>query len=101
MEILKENKNPLLQRTEVQFSLESEANPGEAHVLEKIAEHFKTEKELITLKRVASNFGKSEFLIDAFIYENMDARKIEPMPKTKKKAEQQIQVQTPIAGGKK
>lgn len=85
MKVLKEMDNSLLERKEVQVLIEADSNPGFG-IAVKIAEHFKSAPELAVIKKIFSGFGKSEFLIDAYIYKNAEAKSIEPKVKVKKDA---------------
>ena len=85
MKIINDNKNKLMKRREVSFLVHEDKNPGFA-IAGKVAEHFKSTPELVVVKNVKSGFGKSEFLVDAFIYDSVEAKAIEPKPKTKKVA---------------
>ena len=84
MKLISEKKNTLLHRREVKLVVESPSNPGLQASAEKIADHFKTQKELVVIKKLESHYGKSEFFIDAVIYDNAQALAIEPKPKAKK-----------------
>ncbi len=83
MKIIQELSNKLLKRKEVKLSMDATSNPGFSVAI-KIAEHFKSTPELVVIKKIKSGFGKSEFTIDAFIYEDVESKSIEPRPKVKK-----------------
>lgn len=85
MNIVKEFKNNLLKRKEIEIIGSYESNPGFEKTKKDIATHFKISEELIVVKNVKSSFGSNEFLISAFIYNsNNDKEKIEPKKKEKK-----------------
>ena len=84
MKLIAEKKNPLLHRKEVKVLIESPSNPGINTAAEKIASHYKTQKELVIVKRLESHYGKSEFIVEALVYDNAQALAIEPKPKVKK-----------------
>lgn len=84
MKILSEKKNTLLHRKEVKVLIEAPSNPGIKASSEEIANHFKTKTELVVVKRLNSQYGKSEFMVEALIYDNAQALVIEPKPKVKK-----------------
>jgi len=87
MNILKDIKNGLLKRREVKVVVDAEKNPGIASSVDMIAEKFKAVKDTIAIKNVKSKFGRSTFLIDAFIYDSVeDMKRIEPKAKIKKDA---------------
>lgn len=83
MKVITDIKNKLMKRREVSFLVHETKNPGFA-IAGKVAEHFKADAGLVVVKNVKSGFGKSEFLVDAFIYDNAEAKAIEPKPKVKK-----------------
>lgn len=88
MRIIKEIKNDLLKRKEIQFIVESEKNPGFEGSKKVLIEKIKTPEENIAIKFVKSKFGTHEFLIEAFAYNSKEDReKIEPKVKSKKKVE--------------
>ena len=84
MKLISEKKNPLLHRKEVRVLVDAPSNPGMNASAEQIAAHFKTQKELVVIKKLDSSYGKSEFIVSAFIYDNAQALAIEPKPKAKK-----------------
>ncbi len=85
MEIITDFKNNLLNRKEVVFSIDSAKNPGLAKVREDCSKHFNAEADRIAVKKISSNFGSKEFLIEAYIYDSAaDKLKVEPKPKPKK-----------------
>lgn len=86
MKTTKELDNRLLRRREIQILVEAKSNPG-FKIAEKVAEHFKASPDMVVIKKIESGFGKSEFLVDAYIYENVEAKSIEPKPRKKAKAE--------------
>jgi len=87
MDLVKDTRNDLLKRREVQFSIEHETNPGTEHAKDHLAKNTKSEADQIAIKFLKNNFGTNEFLVEAFIYDSMEDReRIEPKPKVKKKA---------------
>ncbi|MEK6928946.1 MAG: hypothetical protein AABW65_03260 [Nanoarchaeota archaeon] len=82
---MKDIRNNLLKRKEIQFKINSNSNPGFSNSLKIIAEKFKAKEENIVIKAVRNKFGENNFLIDAFIYDSVqDKEKIEPKIKIKK-----------------
>ena len=85
MKVISDFKNDLLKRKEVVFVIDSEANPGMVGANRAIIDKFKTHEENIAVKKIMSNFGKREFMIEAFIYNTKkDREMIERKPKVKK-----------------
>jgi ribosomal protein S24E len=88
MKIIKETKNDLLKRKEIQFVIEAEKNPGFEGSKKVLIEKIKTPEENIAIKFVKSKFGTHEFLIEAFVYNSkQDKEIVEPKQKEKKKTE--------------
>lgn len=86
MNIVKEFRNPLLKRREVQVSVESDVNPGFAKIQEACVQHFKSVVEHIVIKSLKGSFGSREFFAEVFIYDSVeDKNAIEPKAKAKKK----------------
>ena len=82
MKIIKEFRNNLLKRNEVDLVFEAESNPGFSGAREVVVKKFKANEDGIVVKAVRSEFGKNEFLVEAFIYDSKkDMEKIEPKSK--------------------
>ncbi len=87
MEILQDTKNRLLERRELKFITPFTKNPSFPEMEELVAKEFKATKENIAVKAIKGKFGHDTFLIEALIYENLQAReKHEPRKKLKKTA---------------
>jgi ribosomal protein S24E len=82
---IKEFHNSLLKRKEIIIGKEYDANPGFSQTGKDIATHFKVSEDVVVVRRVGSNFGSNEFVIDFFIYDSVkDKENIEPKKKEKK-----------------
>ena len=78
MEVVKDFKNSLLNRREVEAVMESDGNPGFSGVSKAIVDELKADESLIVVKNVYSNFGSNEFTISAFVYGSIeDKEKVE------------------------
>ena len=85
MKAIRDFRNDLLKRKEVQIIITSNGNPGMQNSLKMIAEQFKAKDDVIAVKAVKGKFGRDTFLIDAFIYDSSDQKNmIEPKKKVKK-----------------
>ena len=83
---MKEFKNVLLKRKEVEFAVHSDSNPGYGNAKKIIAEKLKADEKLVVVKAVRGKFGSNDFIIEAFVYDSEEAKKnIEPVKKEKKK----------------
>ena len=86
MELIKEFQNDLLKRKELNFRTAGESNPGFEDCMKKIAGKLKVLEENVAVKSVRNNFGRKEFLIEAFVYDTKeDKERIEPKSKSRKK----------------
>lgn len=86
MKVLKDFKNPLLNRREVKLVVEHSGNPGFVKAQELVAGHFKADSNAIAVKALKSKFGRDTFLLDAFIYDSVEHKtRVEPKVKVKKK----------------
>lgn len=80
--IIKEEKNPFLERTEIVLELKNETAPS----FEDVKNAIGKEGDLIVVKKINSNFGRQTFIAEAVMYDNIEAkRKIETIPKKIKK----------------
>ena len=85
--IIKEEKNPFLNRTEISIELTNDTTPTYDEVKEIIGK----DKELTVIKKINTNFGKQSFVAEAVIYDSLeDKEKVEVIPKKiKKKMEEE------------
>lgn len=84
---MKETKNKLMRRREVEIIIECDSNPGFANALKEIVKHFKANEEQVVVKRISSSFGRNKFGIEANIYDSAkDKMELEPKKKEKAKA---------------
>lgn len=85
MKIIENKENNLLNRREVKIILEADKNPAFPEMIKLVSENFKAEEDLIEIKEIKGKFGRSTFLISAFIYKTKeDKAKLEK--KKEKKA---------------
>jgi ribosomal protein S24E len=90
METRKDFTNELLKRRELELVFKEGENPGFEKVKKEIVGKFKASEDVVVVKKVASSFGKDEFVVDVFIYKDAEAKNsIEPKTKEKKKKEGQ------------
>ncbi len=69
-QILRDVKNSLLKRREIEILIESEKNPGFKNAKDFVSEKFKVPRENIVMNHIKGEFGKHEFWIDVFIYDS-------------------------------
>ena len=87
MKILTEKKNHLLKRIEVEATLKADSNPGFVEVKKEIVSKMKVSEDNVVIKSIRSQFGKSEFMIEAYVYDSKEQlEKVEPRKKEKKGA---------------
>ena len=85
--IIKEKRNPFLDRTEILLEIKGEVAP----TFEDVRSAIKGDAELIVIKRINTNFGKHTFTAEAVVYDSVEAKeKIETIPKKiRKKMEEE------------
>jgi len=74
MQIKKDIKNDLMQRRELQISIESDKNPGFAEATKLIADNFKVNEDQIMVENILGNYGSKTFLIKAEIYQSKELK---------------------------
>lgn len=89
--IIKQTRNPFLQREEIKIEIESNTPP----TIEEVKSEIGKNKELTIVKKINTNFGKWTFLAETVVYDNSEAKeKIETIPKKiKKKIEEERKVE--------
>ena len=85
LEIIKQEKNPFLQREELTLEITSEAAPSASDVISELGR----DEALTVIKKINTNFGRQIFIAQVVVYDNIEARKeIETIPqKVRKKME--------------
>lgn len=87
MNTMKDFKNALFKRREVLVSIENASNPGIGNATKELASQFKVQEDVVVIKSLKSAYGKGSFLVDALIYDSIEAKdSIEPKKKEKKVA---------------
>lgn len=80
--IIKEKKNPFLNRTEFVIELTNNTTPTYNEIKEKLGKN----SELTVVKRINTNFGKKSFVAEVVVYDSAnDKEKVEVIPKKIKK----------------
>ena len=80
--IIKQKKNPFLEREELVLEIESDTMPTYEEIKKEIGKNV----ELVVIKKINTSFGKRIFLADIVIYDNAEAKeKIETIPKKVRK----------------
>ena len=76
--IIKQQKNPFLQREEITLEIKNPSTPNADEVKTAIAK----DPALTVIKKINTNFGNQTFTAEALIYDNIEAKnKIETTPK--------------------
>ena len=85
MKIIKQEKNPFLEREEFTLEITNKVAPS----LEEVKTELKKDAELTVVKKVHTNFGRQTFIVEAVVYDNKEAmKKVETIPqKIRKKME--------------
>lgn len=76
-EIVNQAKNPFLRREELILKITSKSAPSKTEVKKEIGE----DENLIVIKKINTSFGRQTFIVEAVIYDNIEAKeKIETIP---------------------
>ena len=82
--ILKQEKQPLLSRIEVSAKVEfNGSTPSREDITKSIATKLKQKEELTAIKHIYTEFGSQEAKVEAFIYD--DKKVMSVLEKSKKK----------------
>jgi ribosomal protein S24E len=85
METVKDIRNDLMKRREINMLVSSESNPGFEKMKNELALKFNITKENIVMNNIYSKFGSGDFLVEALIYDSIEhIKKFEPVKKVKK-----------------
>ena len=75
--IIKQEKNPFLQREELIVEIVSESTPNSTELIS----NLKKDDSLTVVKKINTNFGQQKFLAEIFVYESLEAKeRIETIP---------------------
>ena len=70
--ILKDLRNNVLKRREMEILLVNRGNPGFIITKDLISHRLKVSRENIVMNHINGEFGRNEFVIDAFIYDSKE-----------------------------
>jgi len=80
--IIKQEKNPFLEREELVIELQGNIAPTSQDVKKATGK----DQDLVVINRINSNFGRHTFTADVFVYDSVEAKKkIETIPKKVRK----------------
>ncbi|MEK6875424.1 MAG: hypothetical protein AABX30_01960 [Nanoarchaeota archaeon] len=74
IKIIQNKENPLFERKEIKFLIESSNTPTISNSIEIISEKFSSTPEKIRIHKIKGKFGRNSFLITADIYKTKEAR---------------------------
>ena len=84
--IIKEKKNPIFNRREIEVNAVFEISPKIKDAEELIGKKFSADSEKVKIKKIKGRFGSNTFVITANIYNSKeDKEKIETRIKTPRK----------------
>ncbi len=83
MEIVREIKNELLKRKEIEASMSNIGNPGVEATLKMLASKFNAPEEHIVVNTIKNRYGMNVFDVRAYIYDSLEAKS--RLEKVKKK----------------
>ncbi|HDL02234.1 MAG TPA: hypothetical protein ENH20_00185, partial [Candidatus Pacearchaeota archaeon] len=82
LEIIKQEKNPFLQREEFEIKITSESAPSATEVISELGK----DETLTVVKKINTNFGRQSFLTKLVVYDNLEAKeKVETIPQKVRK----------------
>jgi len=77
MEIIKQESQPLLSRTEVNAKVLFEGvTPSRYQILKSLSTKLKSKEELTVVKHINCSFGSQEAFIEAYIYDKQDVMSV-------------------------
>ena len=78
LQIIKQEKNPFLEREEFTLEIKNEVAPS----FEEVKTELKKDPELTIVKKINTNFGRQTFKVEAVVYDNKEAKnRVETIPK--------------------
>ena len=84
--ILKEKKNPVFDRKEIEVNVKRDVSPKIKEAEELIGKEFSANPENVKIKKIKGRFGSNSFIITANIYSSKEEKdKVETKIKTPKK----------------
>jgi ribosomal protein S24E len=97
IEVKEEKENPLLHRKEVRLILRDfSETPSKKDTTSEIAKTLKTKEELVFIGEIRQEYGKSEALCYAEIYETAEHKaEYRPEPKKKDEAKKEPEAEQP------
>jgi ribosomal protein S24E len=83
--IISQTKNPFLEREEITVEIKQSVSPSKAEAIEAVG----GSEDATVIKKIHSNFGTNTFLVEAKVYDSVEAKnKVETIPqKVRKKIE--------------
>lgn len=80
--IIKQEKNPFLEREELLVEVTAESAPSASEVVAELGK----DEALTVVKKINTNFGRQTFLTELVVYDNIEAKeKIETIPQKVRK----------------
>ncbi len=90
IDILEQKKVPLMERTEITAKLTYQGvTPKASDIAGSLATKAKVKPELLALRKISPDYGKSSATVTAFAYDNEKAKK-DYAPKLGKKAKEKM-----------
>ncbi|HRZ85530.1 MAG TPA: hypothetical protein P5277_02000 [Candidatus Paceibacterota bacterium] len=85
MQIIQEKNNSLLNRKEIQASIESVATPSKKEIIKLIGNHFKKDENCVVIETIKAGFGTKNAVINVKVYDNVESKiKFETLSKKQK-----------------
>jgi ribosomal protein S24E len=68
--IIKEQKNPLFRRKEIELNLRADIAPSKEEVIKTVSHKFSCKPEEVRINRIMGKYGSKIFLVTANIYDS-------------------------------
>ena len=73
IKIISEKENALFFRKEIVLEIEADITPSKDKIMEIISERFKSDKNLVRVRKVDSKFGSNLFVVFADLYNSKES----------------------------
>jgi ribosomal protein S24E len=75
MENLKKIKNNLMEREEIEFTIENDLTPSKEEIIKSLSEKLKKPEENIIVESIRGKFGSNTFSVSVLVYDSVESRK--------------------------
>ena len=96
-QIISKQENPLYNRREIEFTVDSEITPSREDIKKLISEKFSSELEATRIKGINGGFGSKTFTINANVYKSREEKENIEHKSKRDQISQSVSVEEPIA----